>query len=243
MIVDPPNQPSGITTERVGKFLQEGGSAVLVGGSGFIEPEVFDQTIDAILQATSENPSIPVWILPGDLRQIPKRNEGIAGVLNYVDILGSQGNFEVAYPSWAREYVAVTLAQRQIRSLNTLYVLCGDPNASVSRVSGIQPLDLSSLQTREKLVEDTSKQLEAGIDCVFFEAGSNSLEPANTNAVLRVRNLIDAISPTTSLIVSGGIRTPDQARQFAGIADYVNIGGHFERNGTHDTVEFVRAIN
>lgn len=243
MIVDPPNQPPEVAGERVQKFLREGGSAVLIGGSGFIEPEVFDKTVAAVANVTVASANVPVWILPGHLSQIPKDNNDITGVLNYVHISGSKGNFEDTYPRTAREYVAATLAQRRIPSIDTLYVLCGDPNASVSRVSGILPMDLSTLRSREKLERNIEHQLKNGIDCVFFEAGSNSSEPANTDAVVRVRNLIDTISPSTLLIVSGGIRKPQQAGLFAGIADYVNIGGYFEINGTHDAADFIRALN
>ena len=105
------------------------------------------------------------------------------------------------------------------------------------------PIDLSLLPAREQLADIVGQQLENGIDCVFFEAGSNSLKPADYTAVVQTRCLIDTLSPDTLFIVSGGIRTPEQARLFAGITDYINIGGHFERNGTQDTADFVRAIS
>ncbi|RJQ36914.1 hypothetical protein C4559_04230 [Candidatus Microgenomates bacterium] len=243
MIIDPPKQPPKVTAERIEKFLQKGGSAVLIGGSGFIEPDNFDRTVEAVTQVTSASSDVPVWILPGHLKQIPKGNKGVAGVLNYVHILGSQGDFENTYPKRTREYVAGILEQRQIPSIRTLYILCGDPNASVSQISGILPLDLSSSQAKAVLLDGVGHWLKNGINCVFFEAGSNSLEPANNGAVVQVRQIIDIISPSTLLIVSGGIGTPGQAKLFAGVADYVNIGGHFEGNGALDTADFVRALN
>jgi len=242
MIVDPPEQSSEQAAARVGEFLEKGGNAVLIGGSGAIEEAVFQGVVAAVTQVTDASDAVPVWVLPGHINQIPLSNRGIAGVFNYRHIMGSKGSFDNAYPALAREVVAARLTQRQIPSISTLYVLCGDPTASVSRVSGIEPLDLGSQQTHERFLDDTKYWLEGRVGCVFFESGSNTSQPVARNVVGRVRQLIDIISPETLLIVSGGIRTPDQARQFASIADYVNVGGHFERNGVSDTHSFVSAL-
>lgn len=241
MIVDPPNQSIKAVNERVSQFLSTGGSAVIVGGSGKINEDVFDETINVVRENAFKSKT-PVWILPGHVTQIPKSSDGISGVFNYEYILGGRGSFESAYPQVAREYVAETLAKRQIRSISTLYILCGDPNASVSQVSGITPLDLSVLQDQQKLIDETEFWLQGKMDCVFFESGSNSTEPVDSSVVLKVRRLIDDITPNTTLIVSGGITRPEQVGTYSGIADFVNIGGHFERNGTGDTHKFIQAL-
>lgn len=243
MIVDPPNQTPEMSAERVEKFLNNGGSAVLIGGSGIIEPTIFHETVDAITRVASASGDVPVWILPGHISQIPKSGRGISGVLNYEYILGNKGEFENAYPKTAREHVARTLAQRQIVSIPTLYILCGDPNASVSQVSGILPLDLSLAQAKNQFLNETGLWLTKGVDCVFIEAGSNSLEPVNRDAALQIRNLIDKKAACTTLIISGGIKTPKQVALFTGIADYVNIGGHFEKSGMENIADFVRVLN
>ncbi len=242
MIVDPPEQSPQQAAARVEEFLQKGGSAVLIGGSGKIEPDVFHNVVVAVTQVTSDRSTVPVWILPGHIDQIPQNRYDLAGVFNYKYIMGSEGSFDEAYPPEARARVAVILSERQIPSISTLYILCGDPVSSVSRVSGIKPLDFSFQQSQERFLKDTQYWLERNVDCVFFESGSNSQKYVDRGVVLEVRQLIDTISPETLLIVSGGIRTPDQARLFANIADYVNVGGQFERNGVGDVQDFVFAL-
>lgn len=242
MIIDPPKQSPVVAAERVGTFIKNGGRAVLIGGSGEIDSDLFEETVERITRVTSSDLDVPVWILPGHIGQIPLRGKGIAGVLNYVHIMGSNSGFEDAYPQDDRSRVANILAQRKIPNISTLYILCGDPNASVSQVSGILPLNFSSPEVIDQLLKETLLWLKRKVQCVFFESGSNNLQHADRSSVLKVRHLIDWVSPDTTLIVSGGVRTPDQARLFAGIADYVNIGGHFERNGVEDATSFVNAL-
>lgn len=156
--------------------------------------------------------------------------------------MGCGNSFDIAYPQKARDFISKTLQERKITSIPTLYVLCGNPNASVSKECGILPLDLSSTSINKRFLEDTNVWLNKGIECVYFESGSGAAHPLNQDTVLETRYLIDRLKPEASLFVSGGIRNPAHARMFAGIADYVVIGGHFERNGVKDTNEFVATL-
>lgn len=224
-------------------LLNGGGQGVLVGGSGPIEQSLFQDTVSEITEVAIEDSSIPVWILPGHPDQIPKRGQRVKGILNYKYIMGSEGNtFDEAYPPQARNLMLITLQSGRIPSLSTLYILCGDPNASVTKVSGILPLDLTQPSVNGRFVKDMNYWLQNGIECAFFESGSGSLKPANRSSVVQTRQLIDQLKTQTTLFVSGGIRRPAQAKLFAGIADYIVVGGHFERNGVKDTPEFIVAL-
>lgn len=72
--------------------------------------------------------------------------------------------------------------------------------------------------------------------------GSGAGQPVNLKTVIQTRHLIDKLYNKTSLFVSGGIRNPVHVRLFAGTADYIVVGGHFERNGTREVPEFVEAL-
>lgn len=232
IIVDPPKQTPEEAALRISEFIQRGGGGVLIGGSGAIEPILFQATVAKITTVATEA-SVPVWILPGHIGQIPTDQRGVTGVLNYAYIMGSGGkDFDTVYPMKARELVARTLRARKIPSISTLYVLCGDPNASVSRVSGILPLDLVSPSGGSRFLEDINTWL-GRVNCVYFESGSYALPHQLTDS-------LRAISP---LFFIGGVRNHVYARLFAGIADYVVVSGrHFERNGVKDTSEFVAAL-
>lgn len=134
------------------------------------------------------------------------------------------------------------LQDRKITSIPTLYILCGDPNASVSKVSGVLPLNLCSSLVNKRFLEDTSVWLNRGVKCIYFESGSGAGQPINRETVIQTRHLIDKLSTQVSLFVSGGVRTIEHARLFAGITDYVVVGGHFERNGVTEVPKFVEAL-
>lgn len=243
IIVDPPNQAPKIASARVDEFIQRGGNAVLIGGSGAIESAVFQDTTAAIIGVTSQYDSIPVWMLPGHINQMLEDVKGLTGVLNYQCILGSDGNtFDRVYPQVAQELVSKTLHARKIPSIPTLYVLCGDPNASVTKESGILPLDFTFPSVSKRFLKDTSDWIGKGVEYLYFESGSNTPQPINQDIVIQTRRLIDGFKNKVILFVSGGIKSPSSARTFAGIADYVVVGGHFERNGVKEVPEFVAAL-
>lgn len=243
IIIDPPNQSTKTASLRVNEFIQRGGGGVLVGGSGAIDSNIFQDTTAAIIDTVTQYGSIPIWILPGHINQILEATPGISGIFNYRYIMGDGGNdFDKIYPQEIRELVVKTLQAKKIPNILTLYVLCGDPNASVSKVSGILPLDLASSSMNRLFLKNTGAWLEEGIDCIYFESGSGAAQPLSRDTVIQTRHLIDKLRPEASLFVSGGIRSPIQARLFAGIADYVVVGGHFERNGVKEVPEFVAAL-
>lgn len=83
IIIDPPNQDPALASARIDEFIQKGGRGVLVGGSGAIESNIFQDTIAGIIDITRQYPSIPVWILPGHIDQVLETVQGVTGVMNY----------------------------------------------------------------------------------------------------------------------------------------------------------------
>jgi heptaprenylglyceryl phosphate synthase len=245
MIVDPANQDPQEAANRTETFIESGGSAIFVGGSGEIDSKVFVNTVKAISSRT--NKRVPLFILPGSIGQgiaSTKLKKDISGIFTYTDIIGTGRSFDKVYPPIVRDLVDRALMRLRIRNIPTVYVLCGDPNASVSKVSGILPLNLEQEENRASLMNRLTSLLKSpsSIECVFFEAGSGSANHASYETVREVGQMIRELAPKTMLVVSGGIRTPEQAKMFAGIADYVNVGTHFEQNGAVDTREFVGAL-
>lgn len=241
IVIDPPNQHPDVASSRVSEFIQRGGGGVLIGGSGPIKANIFQDTVDVIIDIATQYKDIPVWIFPGHIDQIPKSGLGIKGLLNYQHIMGDGANFQEIYPPKVQEIVSKTLAARKIESIPTLYILCGDPNASVSKVSGILPLNLNCPAVAQRLLHDTKHWLQS-VDCVYFESGSNASQPVNRNIVVKTRSLIKKVGTKALLFVSGGISTPEFASAYTGVSDYVVVGGHFERNGVKDTDRFVAAL-
>lgn len=211
MIIDPAEQSPYRAAIRTKNFISNGGNLVMIGGSGQIDDQLFQDTILSVTGITNAK-DIPALVLPGHIGQIPASNDGIAGIFNYKRILG-EGDFESAYPKEAREFVDLTLADRQINSISTLYVLCGSSDASVSKVSNILTMDFNNALLRDMFYEEVSGQLNDGVDVIFFEAGSRALGSVNNSVVKAVKEMINVSRAETLVVVSGGISTPQQEKK------------------------------
>ena len=106
----------------------------------------------------------------------------------------------------------------------TAYILIdGGVETSTMRVTGTKPLKPSNLQT----IIDTCIAAELmGKKAIYLEAGSGAVTPVSPELIKAVR-----ACTSVTLIVGGGIRTPDamHAAYDAG-ADIVVIGNHFEEH-------------
>lgn len=240
MLLDPPEQDPVLAGEKAAAFESFGGHAVLVGGSGHIDATVFHNTVEAVTQSLRH---IPLVIFPGHIHQIPQQAKGVTGVLNYQLIVGAEGaNFDAAFPPEARALFNQTLEQRGLAAIATLYILCGDPNASVSKVSGIAPADTSLPREQDRIIDTLIAQLDKGVDCVFFDSGSRATSSANPNVIVKARDVIRARSPHTLLFIGGGITEPTQASAYRDIADCLSLGTYFEKHGVENTAQFLAAL-
>jgi geranylgeranylglyceryl phosphate synthase family protein len=244
MLIDPARQPIEVAAQRVSNFIDLGGTVILIGGSGEIDSFIFQGTVEAITRITKSLDQISVIIFPGHLGQIPETGEGITGVLNYQYILGSPktDNFDEAYPVEARRQVEKILQERNLTSISTLYVLCGDPEASVSQVTGISPIDLQQPAQVDYLLFKVEEWLKRGIACVYLEGGSGSSRPVTPEIVGQVRGFIDRYSPQTLLFVGGGINSPEEVRAVVPKANCVVIGTHFETSNIAEMENLLSAL-
>lgn len=245
ILIDPGKQSKEAVSERTQKFIDNGGEVILIGGSMIDEPSCFQETVEAVTNITRNNQVISVIIFPGDTNQIPPNGDGIKGILNYRYILGSpDGNkFEAVFPKEARQYVERTLEEREIKSIPTLYVLCGDSEASVSQITGIAPIDLQQTDQVPYLLSNIEKWLKAGIACIYLEGGSGSSRPVPAEIVYKSKELIKRYSPRTLLFVGGGINNPERVSEIGHDSDCVVIGSHFESTNVNDVDQFISALN
>lgn len=258
MLIDPDKQDDSVAYFRTRSFLSQGGDnqAILIGGSGEIAPPVFQAAVDAVTAALDQTDAqTPIIIFPGHPLQIPDqetRADGtkrIAGVLNYKYIMGAADSrpFEEVYPLKARQYVAHTLFSREIKSVSTLYILCGDPNATVSRVTGIQPIDTHDADEQRRVLEVVHSYVQNGIQCIFFDAGSQAQSSPSLDLIRGARNIINwqrfhtQVPTPTVLFVGGGISSPETAKPYAGLVEVASLGTIFEK-GPVDVSKLIQAL-
>ncbi len=241
MLLDPTEQSSSAASDKVVEFENQGGEAILIGGSGHIDDAIFQGTVNSVVGVVRD---IPIIIFPGHTSQIPVESKGITGVLNYQMILGSgDSQFNKAFPLKAREQFQRILDARGLNSLATLYILCGDPSASVSKVSGIKPANLNDESEQRRVLEVVTKYLNEGIQIIFFDTGSRAQTSVNRHVIQETRVLIDNVAPDTFLFVGGGITGPEQAGIYKDLADCISIGTYFERNGVVNVAQFIAALS
>lgn len=158
---------------------------------------------------------IPIVLFPGDAAQFSPKADAIL----YLTLLSGR-NPEYLVDQQVKS--ARAIRESHIDFVPTAYVLIdGGVETSTMRVTGTKPLDPKDIDT----IVDTCIAAELmGKKAVYLEAGSGAIHPVSVQIIKAVRERIQC-----TLIVGGGIRTPEtmRAAHDAG-ADIVVIGNHFE---------------
>ena len=160
---------------------------------------------------------IPIILFPGNSSQFSKDADGIL----FLSLLsGNNPEYIVGQQIKA----ARTIRESQINFIPTGYILIdGGVETSTMRVSQTKPLNPTDIDT----IVDTAIAAELmGKKVVYLEAGSGAITPISPQIIKAVREKI-----SISLIVGGGIRTPEamNAAYNAG-ANVVVVGNHFEQH-------------
>jgi tRNA(adenine34) deaminase len=160
---------------------------------------------------------IPVILFPGNSSQFTPEADGIL----FLSLLSGR-NPEFLVDQQVKSARRIHTASMDF--VPTAYILIdGGVETSTMRVTGTKPLLPSNLQT----IVDTCIAAELmGKKAIYLEAGSGAIQPVSLEIIKAVRAV-----PSVTLIVGGGIRTPEvmNAVYNAG-ADIVVIGNHFEQH-------------
>ena len=184
-----------------------------VGGSTGGDTTEFIQNLKSKI-SNLQSP-IPVILFPGNASQFSPKADGIL----FLSLL-SGNNPEYLVNQQIKS--ARTIHDSHIDFVPTAYILIdGGVVTSTMKVTGTRPINPSNLDT----IIDTCIAAELmGKKAIYLEAGSGAITPVSTDIIRAVRS-----HTTCTLIVGGGIRTPEamNAAYQAG-ADIVVIGNHFE---------------
>lgn len=188
---------------------------IFVGGSTGGDTTEFIRALKAKLSIVHCPSSIILF--PGNSSQFSQEADGIL----FLSLLsGNNPEYIVGQQIKA----ARTIRESQINFIPTGYILIdGGVETSTMRVSQTKPLNPTDINT----IVDTAIAAELmGKKAVYLEAGSGAITPISPQIIKAVREKI-----SISLIVGGGIRTPEamNAAYNAG-ADVVVVGNHFEQH-------------
>ena len=188
---------------------------IFVGGSTGGDTTEFIRALKAKLSIVHCPSSIVLF--PGNSSQFSQEADGVL----FLSLLsGNNPEYIVGQQIKA----ARTIWESQINFIPTGYILIdGGVETSTMRVSQTKPLNPTDIDT----IVDTAIAAELmGKKAVYLEAGSGAITPISPQIIKAVREKI-----SVSLIVGGGIRTPEamNAAYNAG-ADVVVVGNHFEQH-------------
>ena len=202
---------------------------IFVGGSTGGDTTPFVRALKEKLSLSGEagHGRPPIILFPGNAAQFTPEADAIL----YLSLL-SGDNPEYLVTQQIRS--ARRIHNSLVEVIPTAYILIdGGVETSTMRVTGTKPLNPSDLPT----IIDTCIAAELmGKKAIYLEAGSGAKVPVSPDIIRSVRQ-----NTSLTLIVGGGIRTPEAMNTaYSSGADIVVIGNHFESH-PEELANFVRS--
>lgn len=194
------------------KVEEMGASAILVGGSSAID----QLELAKIVTEIKARIKIPVILFPGNVTGVSPKADAIL----FSSLLNSENPYFI---TGAQALGAPAVKKYGIEPLPTAYVIVGEGTAAwfIGRARGI-PFHKSNLAVMYSLAAQYM-----GMRFVYLEAGSGASQNVPPEMVAAVKKHYEG-----TLIIGGGIRTPEIAGQIAKAgADIIVIGTMIEKDG------------
>ena len=222
-LIDPDKQSPEIAAKRALVAVECGTSAIFVGGSTDTGSNIVDATCVAIQEAlelamfaSSQHPdadedqwNVPVILFPGGAHAMSSHADGIL----FMMLMNSTNRkFLIEEQLQGAPYIA----KAGLQTIPTGYIVCAPGGAvgEVGQANLISPNDTELISAYCQTAE------MYGFLTVYLEAGSGAATPVSLQLIKTAKSVMNC-----TLIVGGGIRTPEQmsAAAKAG-ADYIVTG-------------------
>jgi len=192
-LIDPEKQEPKVAGEMAADAAWAGTDGIMVGGSTRAGGELLDRTILEIKKATK----LPVILFPASEAGVSKHADAIF----FMSMLNSRDPYFI---TGAQRLGAPLVKKFGLEPLPMAYILI-EPGGAAGRVgkADLIPRDKPELAATYALAAQ-----HMGMRFVYLEAGSGADRPVPVEMVKAARDLIDV-----TLIVGGGIRTPDAAAE------------------------------
>lgn len=208
-LIDSENSSDAAATAK--KVEEKGASAILVGGSSAVDQLDLAKVVGEIKSKIK----IPVILFPGNVTGVSPKADAIL----FSSLLNSENPYFITE---AQALGAVAVKKYGIEPLPTAYIIIGEGTAAwfVGRARGI-PFHKPNLAVMYSLAAQYM-----GMRFVYLEAGSGASQNVQPEMVALVRKNYEG-----TLIVGGGIRSPETAGQIARAgADIIVIGTMIEKD-------------
>ncbi|MHB8565566.1 MAG: phosphoglycerol geranylgeranyltransferase [Nitrososphaerales archaeon] len=214
-LLDSENIPPLEAARIASKVENCGGKAVLVGGSTAVD----QLELDAVVKAVKSTVMSPVILFPGNVTGVSPSADAIF----FSCLMNSDNPYFITE---AQALGALAIRKYDLEAIPMAYLIVGDGGAAgfVGRAKGIPP-NKPTLAAMYALAAQYF-----GMRFLYLEAGSGADGRVSEKMIATVRKVYEG-----TLIVGGGIKTPDDATTAAKAgADIIVIGtmlenGDFER--------------
>jgi len=222
--------PDGMSPQKAAEFAktceENGADGILVGGSIMIEND-FDANLKAIKAAIK----IPVLIFPGIFNFVSPYADAIL----LLSVISSR-NPQMLIGEQVR--AAPLIKHYNLESIGTGYMLIDSgKSTSVNYMSNSMPIPH---EKNDIALATALAGQYLGMKIIYMDSGSGAEKPVSDSMIAKLKRNIDL-----PIIVGGGIKTPEVARQKAAAgADFIVTGNILEKNGDPKLIrEFADAIH
>ncbi len=192
-LIDPDEQKPEEAGRLASMATSAGSDGIMIGGSTSAEGEVLDQTVREIKKSSD----LPTILFPGSEGGVSKEADSIF----FMSLLNSQNPY---YITGAQKEGAPFVKKYDIEPIPLAYLIV-EPGGTVGKVGEANLIKRDSYETAKNYAL-AGQYL--GMTSVYLEAGSGAKQPVPTKMVQKVRKAIDS-----RLIVGGGIRSPEKAKE------------------------------
>ncbi len=226
ILIDPDTRTPKELAEFVKEICSKNIDGILIGGSLIVDSS-FNDSIIAVKKASN----VPVIIFPGSLQQISP----IADAILFLSVISGRnpqylfGDHVIAAPN---------IKKYNIEPISTGYMLFQSGRTTTAEfITNTKPLPPHK---PEIAMAHALAAQYLGMKTVYLEAGSGADHSVPTKVVKAISSYVDI-----PIIVGGGIKTPDEAREKveAG-AKFIVTGNLFDDYGNLSSLDdFVKAIH
>jgi len=226
VLIDPDAKEPDELKAFTKKISSSGADAILVGGSLLIHAQ-YDEKIRLI----KTHASIPVILFPGSLKQVSRH----ADALLFLSLIsGRNPNYLINDQVLA----APMVRKLGLEPISTGYMLMESGRTTTAQfMSNTQPIPVDK---PDIAVAHALAAQYMGMKTVYLEAGSGATHPVPTEVINGVHSYADI-----KIIVGGGIRKPEEARERveAG-ASFIVTGNVLEKDDNEHLIsEFADAVH
>ncbi len=224
VLIDPDKEDDNSIINRVKNANNSGVDALFVGGS-----IMMDINYNSIVKKIKSLSNIPVILFPGGVGQL---NKHFDAMLFMSLISGRNPRFLIEEQVLA----APIVDNMNIETISTGYILVnGGSNSSVEFMSSTKPIPMERV---EITVAHALAGQYLGMKLIYLEAGSGAIHPVTTEVIKAVRDAIDL-----PIIVGGGIKTPEKARDAVEAGASIIVTGNILEQDDNCVQEFADAIH